>query len=333
MEIDIATELKKDRVPFVIAWEPIVQPTPHNNPNVATKVVGGEIHLIPKSGADSNQWWNAVMASDQGEQIQSTLELVLSAMADTLGVVPRWHIALHPHVRPQLRIAEILDLWNAQEQALNLVYMLPVDEPADPAVWEEIAAIQRAKQLYGDRPILAASHVGRSGLSVELAESLNDGPFTMLHLDPSVSAGLTGRMDRVPGNDERFGALADFLQALDSRIPVVATGIQTEEEWQAVAALRVRYGQGPLWMAPDPIHNTFSSPAGPKDPREFTWPGTLAPDWTLTPTMRLYQRARRLHLGGPLLAPIDVPPGARVLINGYYPDDDPDFFPDGTLRR
>lgn len=333
MEVDIEKELQADRVPFVIAWEPIVKPPENNNATRSAKIVAGQIHLLPKSGADPAEWWQTVMASDRGEMIQSTVELLLSGMADRLDIVSRWHLALHPQVRPRLRIDEILDLWNAQKQVLNLVYMLPVDDPVEPAVWEEIAAVKRAKQIVGERPMLAASHVGRSGLSRELAAALNDGPFSVLHLDPSVSAGLTGRMDIVPGNDERFGALSDFMQVLDSRIPVIATGLQTDEEWRAVEATGVHFGQGPLWMAPDPIHNTFGTPVD-DDPRTFTWPGTGTPDWKMTPTARLHRRARSLDLGGPILPRLKAPPGVRVAVNGreLHPDD-PDYALYGTPPR
>jgi len=255
-------------IDFELLWQPIVKP--NDPPNLPPRfIAAGQLQIKPPNGQDVDAWWedrlnDPVQTSDMA---QGQWEFRLTPYLEQMQQVRRWHIPLNPDVRPATR--DMLRLWNDDNIRLNLVYELPVDREVDYWVWNEIELIRNYPNNGAKRPALAASHVGRSGFTPELAEALNNGPFSLILLDPQIAQNLSGRMGQDATNDARFEALGDFLDRLRRDHPVIATGIRTMTEWKAVNALGVKYGQGDLWMPPSPMEPTFLTEPMPFDPEIY----------------------------------------------------------------
>lgn len=275
-------------IDFDVLWQPIVlvndpaQLPPH-------VVAAGRLLLKPPGGEDLETWWRRHLDAGVGDRVQGQLEFRLTPYLREMQRVNQWHIPLHPEVAPSTR--DWLPFWNDDEVALNLVYELPVDRLIDDWVWAEIELVRRSSRFGGRTPMVAGSHVGRQGLTANLAEALNQSPFHVVLLDSGVTRDLSP-VTGDPENDRRFDALADFLQRLRPDLPVVATGVEQATEWQALRALGLVYGQGSLWMKPTALDEVFTHRVPAFDPEWF--PGAIYPnaeDWAVQHGLTLETRA------------------------------------------
>lgn len=240
-------------IDFTVMWQPILRPNriPRAKP---FDIVAAQLQLHPYSGADRDTWRQGRVDEGAGTYIQGVLEYSLTPLIRQMAHAPQWHIPLHPDIPPTTR--EWLPFWNETRAGLNLVYELPVDREISDWVWNEIELVRRTPH-YGQRPpLVVGTHVGRGGLSDDLAFALNESPFKAILLDPSVLRGMTNVGGDV-ANDRRIDALTHFLAQLRQDLPVVATGITEWPEWQIASALGMKFGQGTVWMAPTPLNETF----------------------------------------------------------------------------
>ncbi len=252
-------------IDFDVLWQPIlmVNDPAHLPPHF---VAAGQLRIQPPNGQGVEDWWRERIRVGEADHAQGQLEARLLPYVREMQRVRQWHIPLHPQIAPATR--DWLPFWNEDSVALNLVYELPVDQPIDDVVWAEIELVRRAPRYGGVEPMVAGTHVGRQGLDPNAAHVLNDAPWRVLLLDPRVSQGLSN-VSGDAENDRRFDALGNFLRRLRPDLPVVATGIRTMAEWQAVRALGVLYGQGDLWAPAEPLAASFGDTELTNDPDWF----------------------------------------------------------------
>lgn len=282
-------------ITFDLLWQPIVlvNDPPELPPHV---VAAGQLQIQPPNGQNLEDWWRTQLSAGVGDHVQGQLEFRLLPYLKEMQRAHQWHIPLHPEVAPATR--DWLPDWNEDEVSLNLVYELPVDRVIDDWVWAEIELVRRAPRHGGRAPMVAGTHVGRQGLTVALADALNQSPFQVLLLDPEVTRDLSP-VTGDPENDRRFDTVADFLQRLRPDIPVVATGVQHPAEWQALRALGLVYGQGSLWLPPTSLEDTFKNQVPAFDPEWF--PGAIYPnaeDWAAQRGLTFETRALDLAMKG-----------------------------------
>lgn len=269
-------------IAFDMMWQPIVlisdpPALPYH------RIAAATLRIQPPGGQDLETWWEDRLREGTADDAQGQLECRLTPYLPEMQRARQWHVPLHPQVPPATR--DWLPFWNEDGIKLNLVYELPVDRPIDDWVWAEIELVRRAPNA-GRPPLVAGTHVGRQGLATAATEALNDGPFQVLLLDAGVTRGLTNRFDPRDDDSEvwrRFLALSAFLQHLRPDLPIVATGIQTDDEVRALAALGVKYAQGSWWCPPTPLEETFRNRTLSADPDWF--PDKAYPDaqtWALT---------------------------------------------------
>lgn len=267
-------------IDFNILWQPIVlvNDPPELPPH---RIAAGQLQIQPPNGQDLASWWTDRLRRGEGDQVQGQLEFRLSPYLAAMQRVTQWHLPLHPAVLPATR--DWWPFWVEAGHAPHLVYELPVDESIDDWVWAEIELVRRTMH-QGAWPLVAGTHVGRRGLLTPgLADRLNGGRFAVLLLDPAVSAGLTNVALADPAIDQRRDALSAFLQALRPDLPVVATGVSTVSQWQGLAACGLVYGQGPLWMPPTSLADTFDRTAPAFDPDWFPEKAYPQPEDIITP--------------------------------------------------
>jgi len=241
--------------PFEVVWQPIVKV--NEIPDLPFHpIVAGCLQLQLPTAQPLDAWWHDRLVDGTAEKMEAIFELSLERFLPEMQKVRRWHIPVHPLIEPSTR--DWLPFWNDYRVKMNWVYEVPTDEIVDPSVWNEIELIRLAPN-NSDIPItMAGTHVGRQGLTLELADALNQSPFSVLILDPSVTEGLNNVYGRDPVNDRRFDALYAFMHRLDEDWSVVATGITTAPQWHAARGCGVRYGMGDLWLPPTPLDETFT---------------------------------------------------------------------------
>ena len=246
---------------FEILWQPIVRA--QNDIAHAPHVVqAGQLQIQPARGHNLDTWWHDRVERGEDEAAQMQLEFLLSRVLGPMSRVSRWHIPLSPHTRPQTR--ELYPLFHPDWYQLNWVYELPVDEPLSDWVWWELDMIRQYTQRDHDRapwPLTAGTHVGRHvPLTRDLAEQFANGPFQILLLDPSVAGGISAAFGDDETPSDSAWALHRFLAHLPSRIAVVATGVETWDQWRGLRQCGIAFGQGSLWMAPTRLSEIFGQP-------------------------------------------------------------------------
>lgn len=258
-------------IEFDVLWQPIVaiQPAPRLG---FQPVAAGRLIVDPPGHSDLNTWWQERIDHGEGHDLAGQIEWRCWPYLTEMQRVRRWHVPVHPLIPPASRTW--LPLWHDEGVRINLVYEFPVDVAIDDWVWAEIELIRRMNRPKPEvPPVVAATHVGRHGLTSELAALLNDGPFSVLLLDETVTQGLRNRFDTETFATDpdalRLETLRQFILALRPDLPVVATGVSTKMELDSIDACGVRYGSGPLWMKPVLLGDVFRDPQPKVDPDWF----------------------------------------------------------------
>ena len=135
------------------------------------------------------------------------------------------------------------------------------------------------------RSRLVGTHVGRSEpLSVELAEQLNTGPFSVLILDRSVTDGFT--TSAMPTDDPnwiRVDAISRFFETVRPDLPIVAEHVENEAAWNVLNAAGIEYMCGPYIFPATPFTTAFKKPKNEFDPIEYPdYAKPDADDWAWT---------------------------------------------------
>lgn len=255
-------------IPFDLYWDPIVDGRYWDQrTNALQPVIGGLLKIVPPNGQDLDAWWDDRIRQGDAHIAQAHVEFRLTSLIQHITAFNRfWILPLHPQVPPMT--LESLPIWLDEYErpvALRMAYGLPVDRPIADEFWEILKVVRTGPGFAHRWPHVAALHVGRSGLSKELAEWLNTSPFSLVVLDPSVLAWPERIVPDTP-EARTMNTFYEFIGALHPSIPVIATGLDTPVQWEWATGM-ISYWQGAHLIPTLRADRTFLPPLTRDDSR------------------------------------------------------------------